>query len=191
MNWRGGGSEFTARPTCSKWSRHKQLADSRTITRRDRVIASAATLINRLRQVQAKPSPSGSRRRRRLKNFLRAGSSSAAVGSSGGRPSSAAVGAVLTTARRSHAGRFSAAAWRWSRKKFCHEPVVAEQAGVQFDLRLLVPILAHAAHRVFVVDRGGRSLQPGRLVTTARRLSRWAFASTLTTTGRGPDQILA
>src|SRR5207253_11215671 len=34
------------------------------------------------------------------------------------------------------------------------EPVVAEPAGMEFDLELLVPVLALAAHRVRVVDRG-------------------------------------
>ena len=57
--WRGrthggdvvGGRGITARLTAKKWSRCGQLADSRTITRRARVMTSAATLISRVRQV--------------------------------------------------------------------------------------------------------------------------------------------
>jgi hypothetical protein len=105
-----GAAGRMARLTASRWSRCGQLADSRTITRRARVITSAATLINRVRQVQANPSPSGSRRRRRLKNRLRSGSSIAAVGNSAGRPSSALVGGAWTTARRSRTSRFNAKA---------------------------------------------------------------------------------
>ena len=85
-----GGRGATARLTAKKWSRCGQLADSRTITRRARVMTSAATLINRVRHVQANPSPSGSRSRRLLKNRLRCGTSIAAVGSSAGSPNSAA-----------------------------------------------------------------------------------------------------
>jgi len=68
-----GTAGLTARLAASKWSRYGHVAESRTITRRARVMTSAATLITRVRQVQANPSPSGSRFRRRLKNRLRSG----------------------------------------------------------------------------------------------------------------------
>ena len=75
---------LTARLTCRKWATWGQLPDSRTITRRARVITSAATLISRVRQVHANPSPRGSRSRRLLKNVFRAGPSIASAGNSAG-----------------------------------------------------------------------------------------------------------
>ncbi len=80
------------------------------MTRRARVITSAATLMSRVRQVEAKPSPNGSLTRRTLKYRLRSGSSSAAAGVSPVCPDSAAVGAGRATDRRSSASRFSAEA---------------------------------------------------------------------------------
>ena len=144
---------LTARLTFKNWSRCGQLPDNRTITRRERVITSAATLISRVRQVQAKPPPSGSRSRRLLKNFLRAGSSNASVGNSAGWPSSADVGADLDDRVAQPHQQVQRGRVQVEPEEVRQEPVVAEPAGVQFDLQFLVPVLALAAHRVLVVDR--------------------------------------
>ena len=114
----GTAGRLTAWLTRKKWSRCGQLPDSRTITRRARVITSAATLISRVRHVQAKPPPKGSRSRRLLKNFLRDGSSSArsATRPAGpfqrtwvrvGRPPVATAPAGSTWPRAGRAGRSS------------------------------------------------------------------------------------
>src|SRR5512142_3056438 len=46
---RAGGGNATARLTWTRWSRCGQLPETRTSSRRARVITSAATLINRVR----------------------------------------------------------------------------------------------------------------------------------------------
>lgn len=106
----GIDGRLTAWLTCKKWSSRGQLPDSRTITHRERVITSVAALTRRGRRAPAKPLAKGSRSRRLLKHFSLAVSSRASVGDSAGRPSSADVGEVRTTACRNRTRGFSVAA---------------------------------------------------------------------------------